>query len=78
MRAGLSAAVACAAGACRSVWSLVVAVYRRGRKLREGERAASNLLRRLYVFGGVTRSIYDREVGRVRRRRRKTRTARPR
>jgi len=78
MRAGLRAAVACAAGACRSVWSLVVAVYRRGRKLREGERAASNLLRRLYVFGGVNRSIYDREVGRVRRRRWKSRTARPR
>ena len=60
-----------------AAWALVIALYRRGRKPREGETAAANLLRRLYVFGAVNRSTYEREVGQ-RRRRKKVRGGRPR
>ena len=70
LSAGLRAAAVRAQHAFVVAWALVIALYRRGRKPREGETAAANLLRRLYVFGAINRSAYEREVGQRRRRKR--------
>jgi hypothetical protein len=64
MNTRLRAAAAQARRVCGAVWTFVAAHASRWRG-HSRTKAAPNLLRRLYVFGAVDRSTYQREINRV-------------